>query len=101
MQNADNAVEEEAVATLPATEKGLRYYWKSRNQHSLDGLPGLKYAPEAQARLNHVDRKKFQYKEYTASSGTRWITSQTVAAFTLGVVTSVSVLKVLQQQRYV
>lgn len=101
LQETDNAAEEDTEGkTLAATEGGIKQYWKNTNLYGLDGLPGLKSAAESLARFHPIDPKTFQYKVFTSSSSKPWMTSQTVAAFTLGAVTSVSVLKLLQMQRF-
>lgn len=109
LQNNDSAAEEQAFAScdsgvpaIPASETGLKYYWKNRNMKSLDGLPGLGSAYASQARFVHTDPKSIVWHETRPANSSpmpTWINSQTVAAFTLGAVASATLLKVLHQQR--
>ncbi|KAF9450852.1 hypothetical protein P691DRAFT_809375 [Macrolepiota fuliginosa MF-IS2] len=104
-QNADIAAEEEAWGgrepsqveedPVPAAEGGLRRYWKDSNSKSLDGIPGLRYAPHSRARFSYIDPKA-THEDRPSRSAPQWINSQTVAAFALGAM----VAKVLQQQGF-
>ncbi|KAF9450859.1 hypothetical protein P691DRAFT_809379 [Macrolepiota fuliginosa MF-IS2] len=104
-QNTDVMAEEEAWSSqaeeiaIPIPEKGLRRYWRDNNEKSLDGIPGLRYAPNSRARFLYVDPKTI-YQDRPSRSATRWISSQTVAAFTLGAVASAALVRVLHQQRF-
>ncbi|KAF5353892.1 hypothetical protein D9756_007117 [Leucocoprinus leucothites] len=99
LQNADNEAEEEVnEQDGPATEKGIKHYWKNRNAKSLDGLPGLKDAPDSKHQFCFIDPKTVQQKEQASKVNAKtqgWIDRRTVAAFALGAVASVSVLKML------
>lgn len=89
--------DESTPVCLP--EDGLKHYWKERNAKSLDGLPGLLSAPESRTRFLPVDPKSIQARQPSRSLP-RWMDSQTVIAFTLGMATSATLLRVFQQQRY-
>ncbi len=107
-QNADNEAEEKALAScdsdsaspacFPASESGLKHYWKDRNAKSLDGLPGLRSAPESRTGFFPIDPKTIRDKQQPSHSVPRWINSQTAIAFTLGMATSATLLRVFQQQ---
>jgi len=109
-QNADIEAEEKVLASgdsdsaspvdpaVPDPENGLRRYWRERNTKSLDGLPGLRSAPQSRTRFLPIDPNTVQDKQPSRLAAS-WINSQTAIAFTLGLATSATLLRVFQQQR--
>lgn len=46
---------EDSAASSDMPEKGIRSYWASRNNTSLDGLPAIKAAPSANSKIQHKE----------------------------------------------